>query len=537
MRFIFLASFFSLLFSILSYNLYGLQIGNSSLYEAKVNERSKALRELELRRGQIFFTDKSGNDIPVAINKDYPIVYAVPREVGSSSVSEASGKLSEITGIPKEKLFKMLDNPSSLFRSISEKASQEIVSAIKSADIKGVYTDSKQYRFYPFGRLASHVLGFVGVNDESPDPVGLYGVEKLSDSVLANGGEIHLTLDRNLQAESEQTLSDLIEKFGASGGSIVIQEPKTGKIITIASKPNFDPNAYSESQVKNFINPAIQYVYEPGSVFKPFTMSAGIDSGAFTPNTTYIDKGSITLNGKTILNWDKKAHGKISMTQVIEDSVNTGTIFAEQKMGHDTFRAYLKQFGFGELTGIDLPDEVSGSTKNLDRKEVRAVDFATASFGQGVSVTPVQLITAFSSIANGGVLMKPFITEGTKPTVVRRVMREETAKQVTGMMESAVEKARVASIQNYRIAGKTGTAFIPVGGKYSDELIQSYAGFFPASDPVVTVLIKLDKPNAPLAGMTVVPAFRELASYIINYYNIPPDNLTAQSSVGESQKP
>lgn len=275
--------------------------------------------------------------------------------------------------------------------------------------------------------------------------------------------------------------------------------------------------------MKNFLNPIIQYVYEPGSVFKPLTMAAGIDSGAFTPETTFIDKGSVTLNGKTILNWDKKANGKITMTEVIEGSVNTGAVFAEQKVGHKTFTAYVKKFGLGENTGIDLPDEVSGSINNLERKEARDIDFATASFGQGVSVTPIQMISAFSALANGGVLMRPFITEETSPTIVRRVVSGETATKVTGMMESAVEKAKIAAIQNFRIAGKTGTAFIPERGKYSDELIQTFVGFFPVSDPKATILIKLDKPNAPLAGMTVVPAFRELAAFVINHYNIPPD--------------
>ncbi|MDO8556912.1 MAG: penicillin-binding protein 2 [Candidatus Jorgensenbacteria bacterium] len=526
MRFIVLASFFTTLFLVLSFNLYNLQINKGAFYFGQAEARTEAIKELELRRGQIFLTDRSGGDIPAALNKDYPVVYAVPKNI--TNVREAAHALTGIVGIQEEKLSKMLDNPSSLFRLIVDKASPEVVSAVTSASIPGIYTNSKQYRFYPFERLLSQALGFVGVNEKSPDPAGLYGIEKLQNTTLADGEDVRLTIDRNLQAESEQMLTDLIKKFNAVGGSVIIQESKTGKILTLASKPDFDPNVYSDSPVKNFLNPAVQQVYEPGSVFKPLTMAAGIDSGALTPSTTYVDKGKVTLNGMTILNWDKKAHGKITMTQVIEDSVNTGAIFAEQKTGNNTFSAYVKQFGFGELTGVDLPDEVSGSIQNLFRKEARAVDFATISFGQGVSVTPVQLISAFSAIANGGVLMKPFVTADTKPVVIRRVIREDTARQVTGMMESAVEKAKIAAIPNYNIAGKTGTAFIPARGGYSEDLIQSYVGFFPASDPVVTVLIKLDKPNAPLAGMTVVPAFHDLASYIINYYNIPPDKPIAQ---------
>lgn len=529
-RFITLASIFSILFGVVAFRLYQVQIEKSGYYFERASAQQEAREQLELRRGQITVTDRNGNSITAAMNSDTPVIYAVPKDiadpVGTAKV------LAPIISFDEAKLASILDNPTSKFRLLQEHSTDEAISAVRALNITGVYTDTKQYRSYPFKRLASQVLGFVGKNDKSPEPVGIYGVEKRDNETLTSGGGIRLTIDRDLQVEAEAKLSSLVRDHAASGGSILIQDPKTGAILAMAGNPDFDPNEYSEAPVSTFMNPAVQYVYEPGSVFKPLTMVAGIDSGAITPETTYVDTGSITLNGMTIRNWDLKAHGKISMTGVIEDSVNTGAIFAEQKTGAKTFYEYLKRFGFGDKTEIDLPDEVSGSVRNLERKDARIVDYATASYGQGVSVTPTQLITAYSAVANGGLLMRPYVSADAKPLVVRRVAKGETTEKVLNMMESAVRKNIIAAIPHYRIAGKTGTAYIPVKGGYDkNNVIHSYIGIFPVSDPKVVVLMKLERPNKPLAGQTVVPVFHDLAQFIINYYKIPPDGSFDQESV------
>jgi len=254
-------------------------------------------------------------------------------------------------------------------------------------------------------------------------------------------------------------------------------------------------------------------------------MAAGIDLGVLTPETTFFDNGSVTLNGKTILNWDKIAHGNVTMTNVIEKSINTGAVFAERKIGHSRFYDYLKKFGFGALTNIDLPNEIAGSLKNLEKKDAREIDFATASFGQGTAVTPIQLVNAFSAIANGGLLMRPYVNADLKPYVVRRVIDANTAQLVATMMESAVTKAKLAIVPGFRVAGKTGTAQIPDFNKggYTEEFIHTYIGFAPITAPRFVAFLKIDKPNANLAGETVVPAFQKLAQFILNYYNVPPD--------------
>jgi len=259
-------------------------------------------------------------------------------------------------------------------------------------------------------------------------------------------------------------------------------------------------------------------------------MAAGIDSEKITPETKYYDPGSITYNGYTIKNWDLKSHGWITMTETIEQSINTGAAFAERQTGHEKFYDYLLNFGFSDKTDISLPGELLGNLRNLTGN-TREINFATASFGQGVSVTPVQLIGAISAIANGGNLMRPYFLDSEQPKIVRRVISEKAARQVSEMMVSAVNKAVIAHINGYNIAGKTGTAQVPdlINGGYTNQVINTYVGFAPAYNPKFAILFKLNRPKgAPLAGLTVVPAFREMAEFIINYYNIPPDNLAVK---------
>lgn len=382
--------------------------------------------------------------------------------------------------------------------------------------------DSKSFRNYPFQNLASQTIGFVGVNEDNDKPTGLYGLEKFYNDELAANQDLNLTLDLNLQAQAEKILSGLVEKFKASGGTIIIQKPTTGEILAMTNKPDFDPNNYSQAEIGSFLNPAVQGLYEPGSVLKIITMAAGIDSGKLTPETSFYDTGSVIFNGKTIENWDKKAYGQITMTNVIERSINTGAVWAGKTIGPDIFYNYLINFGLGKITEIDLPQEESGNLENLENKDAQDIDFAAASFGQGVAITPLELISAFSAIANNGNLMRPYLNSKLKPKILKQVVSAETSRKLQEMMTSAVEKAEVAAIPNYRVAGKTGTAQVPGKGGYTLDTIHTFVGFVSN----VAILIKLDKPQgAPLAGATVVPAFKQLAQFVLNYYNIPPDKL------------
>ncbi len=528
-RLFFLIFIFTLLYGGLGFRLYELQITKNQDFIDKVHAREEIAAQLELRRGSIYFTDRNGTQIPVALNHDRQVIFISPKE--TEKPVYAAELLALPTGIAKDVIFKkILGKPRSSFEMLLEKPSEEQIKAISQLKIKGVKIQNKQYRFYQYDELASQLIGFVGVNDKNDKPRGLYGTEKFYDNSLSEGGNLELTIDRNIQKQSEQVLGKLVQTFSAVRGTVIVEEPATGKILALANTPGFNPNEYGKSPVEDFINFAAQSVYEPGSVFKPFTMAAGIETGVFTPETSFVDTGSVILNGKKIQNWDLKAHGRITMTNVIEQSVNTGAVYAEKLIGNDNFLKYVKKFGFGKKTGIDLSDEVNGSLKNLENKKARAVDYATASFGQGQSVTAIQLVNAFSTLANGGLLMRPYLNADLKPEVLRRVVSEETAKKVTAMMESAVEKAHVAAITDYRVAGKTGTAQIPnfQSGGYTDEFFHTFVGFAPVSQPKFVLLIRLEKPKAALAGATVVTAFRELAGFILNYYNLPPDKVPAE---------
>lgn len=545
LRLLFISILFVAGYGLLIYNLYDLQLEKGDYYTKRAAAQNAG--DLAAKRGNIYFSDKNANRHSAALNREFPIVYAVPKEI--SDAPEAAAQLEPIVGKPKGLLEKALSKPNDLYELLLEKAGVEQVDSLNALNLRGVYVKNEVLRFYPLNNLASQVLGFVGINQENDRPAGLYGAELFYGSQLKGkdgqaigdqivspeaGRDLTLTIDRNLQIKSEETLAKLMAEFKAAAGTVIIQNPKTGEILAMASKPDFDPNFYSSSSVEMFINPAVQKIYEPGSVFKIITMAAGIDSGKIAPGTSYYDTGSVKVADRVIANWDHKAHGKVTMTEVIEKSINTGAVYAERQIGHENFYNYLLKFGFGRKSGADLPGELAGDLKHLLKKSPPAgragkesVNFATASFGQGVAVTPLQLINAASVIANGGVLMRPYINKDLGPQVLDRVINKESARKTAQMMVSAVDKAGVASIPNYSVAGKTGTAQIPdfKKGGYSGQFVHTYAGWAPAFDPAFVALIKLDKPEAELAALTVVPAFKELAEFALNYYRVPPDRL------------
>lgn len=517
-------------------NLYHLQIAKGKYYAARAESQHRLAGYLSPSRGGIYLTDKYGNSIPAAINKSYPTIFAVPKEI--EDVAEGSALVASVLNLDGEKIQRAFGKSNELYKLLVKKATEEEVRKVKDANIRGVYVDTDEARYYPFGGLAAHVLGFVGSGSDGKE-IGRYGIEAQFDDALAGtpgavsgdkiekptpGKDVLLTIDRNVQFTAEEILARLVKTYGAAGGSVIVEDPKTGKMLALASEPTFDPNTYAMSPVEVFLNPAVQSLYEPGSIMKVVTMAAALDAGKITPDTAFYDVGFLTLNGKTIRNWDLKAYGALTMTGVIEHSVNTGAAFAEQKLGHALFRQYLANFGFSEPTNIGLPGELAGNLRNL-AKNARDINFATASFGQGISVTPMELISAISAIANGGLLMQPYLQAGQSPKLVRRVISKTAAEETTRMMVSAVKGAKIADIPGYTVAGKTGTAQVAERGGYGEDVINTYAGFAPAYDPKFVILIKLDKPKgAPLAGVTVVPAFRELAEFLLQYYNVPPDH-------------
>lgn len=504
--------------------------------------------------------DRFGDINPLAIVKDAATVYAVPKEIADKS--DTAEKLSSALNIDKDLILQRISKKDDPYEPIKSKITDEESAAIKNNPIPGIYMSTEENRFYPYGGMAGSLIGFV--NKPGDEFVGQYGVEKIYNEELAgengtlvadkgvgdaiiftgersyepavDGADLILTIDPNIQSKSEEILKSAIEKWQAERGTVIVYDPKTGAVRSMASYPSFNPNEYSKvDNIDVYLNPAVQNVFEPGSVLKTITMAIGLDLGLITPNTKYIDEGVVKIGGYKIMNFDNQAHGEKTMSEALALSLNTGVVFVQQKVPKPAFKDYFKKFGLSEKTGVDLPGELSGNILNLNTN--RDINYATASFGQGVAITPMQLVAAVGSLANKGKLMKPYIvdevklpdgtTKKTQPQEVRQVVSAETAAKVTSMMVEVVKQGfdKHAGVEGYQVAGKTGTAQLPDSkGGYSEDFIHSFIGFAPASDPKFLILIKIEKPKGNVfASNTLPPFFGDLANYLLNYYEIPPD--------------
>ena len=316
-------------------------------------------------------------------------------------------------------------------------------------------------------------------------------------------------------------------------------EPQTGEILAMASWPVFDPNNYGNTNLEVFRNPVISEQYEPGSIFKIITMAAGLDTGVIEPSTTFTDTGIVTLGQRIFFNSNRLAYGNVTTTEALARSLNVVTVQVVERIGKNNFYQYLRRFGFGDATDVDLSGEIAGAIKLPNNPNWSVSDLGTNSFGQGIAVTPLQMLNATAAIANGGSLMRPYVVRARvqgdtalliEPTVVRTVISPETSEMLTEMMVTVVETGALgARVEGYTIAGKTGTAQIPTEEGYTeDETIVSFVGFAPADDPQFVALIKLVRPDpeiSPWATYTAAPAFAELAKRLFEHMNIPPDDV------------
>lgn len=430
-------------------------------------------------------------------------------------------------------------------------------------EIKGIYWTPLASRYYPDKNIGSHLIGFFSYL--SDDQKGQYGLEGNWDDLLrgrsgifrgkkdavgseisiaprtlhqaSNGADLILTIEPAIQYTACTKLQQQVEKLEAVGGSVVILDPDTGRILAICAYPDYDPNLYNKVEsIGVFTNPVISHAYEPGSIMKPITMAAGLDSGAVEPDDTYYDEGEIKIAGYTIRNSDFKSHGTQTMVDILEKSLNTGAIYVVEKTGTELFRKYLDDFGFGKKTGVELAGEVSGNLSALDRKGF--IQAATASYGHGLTVTPLQMAAAFIPIANGGTYYQPYIIDqiiysdgrekNFEPKSVRQIISAKTSALLSGMLVSVVKngQASKAGVEGYLVAGKTGTAFIAgPDGRYTNQTIQSFVGFAPVEHPRFVMLVKLDQPKVKFATQSAAPLFGEIADFILKYYHVPPSEL------------
>ncbi len=526
-----------------------LQIINQGFYKALAQGQQNVSTFTKGERGTLFVQDKNGNFFILASNQKVPFAFVSPAEVKNRE--ETAFALAKILQLEPNVILSKLQNENSLFEVLKKRISEVQVQQIQEFALAGVYVGQEQVRSYPQATLAAHVVGFT-----NQDGNGQYGAEEHYNSLLEgkegiktgaknpasyllaafavasqDGQNIILTMDYNIQQVAESLLEKAKVNLGIEGGTIIVMDPSSGKILALANNPTFDPNSYSKvTDIGVFQNPAIQKIFEPGSVFKALTMASALDQEAVTPQTTYQDEGSAQIGGRKITNYDQRVWGKRTMTEVLEYSINTGAVFAERKLGHQKFLEYLEKFGIFKPTNIDLAGEIF--SQNAEFKKGYEINFATASFGQGIEMTPLQLLKAFSAIANNGVLAHPFIVEGNQSEKKQaQVISKRTASQITQMLTSVVQSgfAKTAQIPGYHVAGKTGTAQISwsalgvAKSGYSDKTIQSFVGYAPAFDPEFLILVKLDNPATKTAEYSAVPIFRDLAKYIIDYYQIPPD--------------
>ena len=471
-----------------------------------------------------------------------------------TDAEELATQLSPVLQIPRGQLLEQMES-SQLYVVLASRISSETADTIRELDYGDeVQLDPLPRRFYPQGNLMCHVLGFVDF-----DGMGGAGVEGYYQSELAGqaasatvpisplrrqttvmareGADLTLTIDRSVQYTVERHLKEALAEYGAVSGSMIVMDPRTGAIIAMAAEPCYSANDFSETEPSLFYNPLVSAVYEPGSVMKLVTMAAALDSGTVTPDTTYNDTGAIAVGGHVSYNWDRGAYGTVDMTTLLAHSLNVGAATIATWMGPTTFYDYFQRFGFGRPTGIDLFSEEPGLMPLPGSGEWQESFIATNAYGQALAVTPLQMISAISALANNGYLMQPYVVAEVRdengvhrhePTVLSQAIKPETAAIMTTMAVTAVQQeVQEALVEGYTVAGKTGTAQIAEPfGYHPTDTIASFIGWLPADDPEIVVFVKLDRPQtAPWGSMTAAPAFSKLAKELVVLLDIPPDEI------------
>lgn len=505
-------------------------------------------------RGKIF----DRNFKPLVLNQNSYQLFLEPKKIQNKQ--KIISELSRVLKISEASLTAKIDEKKywiAIVDDIDEKTKDQII----NLKLSGVGLNYQVKRFYPEASLSAHLLGFVGKNTEGKN-VGYFGLEGFYDKDLAgitgfvqserdllgkpillgtqdkipseNGRDLVLTIDKTIQEVSKQKLKVAIEKYQAKEGCVITANPFTMEILGMVCLPDYDPATYYFFSESDFKNPVISDLFEPGSIFKPLIMAAAIEEKKIKPNDLYNEVGPIEIGKYRIKTWDNKYEGKISMTRILEKSSNVGMVYIGEKLGGNLILKYLKRYGFGELTNIDLQGEISGYLKPAE--EWYPIDYATVTFGQGIAVTPLQMITAFSSLINGGKLMKPYVVSQIissskkkliKPKLIRHVISERTSEVIKKMLESTVENGEVkwAKPKGYSIGGKTGTAQIPLEGHYDpSKTIASFIGFAPVDKPIFVTLVVLREPQtSPWGSETAAPLFFEIAKELIVYYGILPN--------------
>ncbi|MDE2079039.1 MAG: penicillin-binding protein 2 [Patescibacteria group bacterium] len=548
--------------------LYYVQVMHGAEYRSAAEGQYVKQSSTQLDRGSIFFTAKDGTHISAATLATGDTIAFNPQALGSATSTYAA--LAPLLPALDEQTFTTAAAKKNLvYVAVAKHVSSAVGDKIIALNLPGVLVLADTWRYYPGGDLASHEIGFLAYGPDGTTEIGQYGLERYYDTALSRvpgglyvnffadlfsnirtqlfsdsvgpGADLVTTIEPTVQAYLERELKNYQTTWRAETVGGIIMDPSTGAIVAMAAEPGFDPNNFQSANPATFRNPLVSNVYEFGSVVKALTMAAGLDSGAVTPTTTYDDTGYTILNGEKINNWDHKSRGIVDMQTVLSQSLNTGAAFVEQKMGTSTFRSYFEKFGIESESGVDLPDEASPLVGNLSSP--RQVEYATASFGQGIALTPVAMVRALATLANHGLVPSPHVGAeldyggGIVKTLnwspPRRAISAESADTVSSMLVKIMDETLANGkdkIPGYSVALKTGTAQLvdtATQGYYSDRFLHSYFGYFPAFNAhFIVFFFATDPQGAPYASETWTSYFLDTVKFLISYYNIPPDRPT-----------
>ncbi len=561
----FVTALFALLSIVIVGRLYLLQVVRADMYTMRADAQFAPPASPLLMRDSIYFTDKNGTLITAAtLTQGFTLAINPAKVADSESLYLALSQI--VPELSHDDFIARATKEGSLYQMVAERLDAQTAAAIHELSLLGVILSKNQWRFYPGGSLAAQELGFVAYNNGNVLE-GRYGLERYWEQTLArqdsdlytnffvqlfgaaqavfNGtpqtGDLLTTIEPSVQAELERTLTAYANDWHPRLAGGIVMDPKTGEIYAMAINPTFDLNAFG-AQKNPFIfkNTMVEDVFEMGSIMKPLTIAAGIDSGAITPESTYKDTGCITVDTKKICNYDLRARGEVPMQEILSQSLNLGASYVATQMGPAVMRDYfLNRYKLGEETGIDLPSEAHGLTDNI-AKSSRQVEFDTASFGQGIAVTPIAMVQALATLANGGKLVPPHfvravrydsgITRALSWAGSSQALQPGSALAVSRMLTQVVDTALVdgkIKIERHSVAAKTGTAQIANpqgGGYYTDRFLHSFFGYFPSYDArFIVFLFALEPQGASYSSQTWALPFHSLTQFLISYYDIPPD--------------
>lgn len=546
--------------------LYYLQVVNGSYYAEKADRQYIHTKSDLYSRGSIYFTTRDGELLSAASVQAGYLLAANPSHItDANAFCEA---LHSYLTIERDTCVERASLKGRTYVELIDTLSNEQYAEIEKMHLDGAMLYRNQWRYYPGGSVAARSIGFVGfTEDDGSELRGKYGLERSYDDTLfkkrevlsvnffaelfsdvgdtifkkddsKKSGNIVTTLEPAVSRLLDTVLQKTNDQYQSKLTGAIVMDPKTGAIYAMNVVPGFDLNKHDDATVEQFQNPLVENVYEMGSIIKPLTMAAGIDNGTVSSGTTYFDPGCIDLNTYTICNFDHKGRGTVPMQEVLNQSLNTGVAFIANRMGKDSFRKYFLSYKLGSETGIDLPNEAYGLVDNLNSP--REVEYATASFGQGIALTPVETIRALASLGNGGKLVTPHLVDrieyddGTSKKIQypegEQILKPATSEEISRMLTIVVDKAlrqgKVA-LPNHTIGAKTGTAQIANpngGGYYEDRYLHSFFGYFPAYDPKFIIFMYTVEPQGvKYASETLTDPFMEITRFLINYYSIPPD--------------